>query len=211
MQDVEAIDQDCQSMLGPHAFAHLILSTAESFSSSDEVVCKIDRTRLETHTCLVMMGPERERIDAIFNIGLHRQRLDLRILDLHLDDLYHKIEEEEEMPSGPAPPGPPPSFPDLFSRILSGLQSVFEAVQPRKLLVVDDDTIPSAAASLCAALLHIQVERITELGQGGEADSGRGESVRGDHPEAAAEGRQGGGVLAKYLLDAVSQFQNQVL
>jgi len=88
---------------------------------------------------------------------------------------------------------------------------VLEAVQPRKLVVVDDDTIPSAAASLCAALLHIQVERITGLGQGGEAGSGRGERGRGDHPEAAAEGRQGGGVLAKYLLDAVSQFQNQVI
>ncbi len=90
--------------------------------------------------------------------------------------------------------------------------AVLEAVQPRKLVVVDDDTIPSAAASLCAALLHIQVERITGLGQGGEAGSGRGEvRGRGDHPETAAEGRQGGGVLAKYLLDAVSQFQNQVL
>ena len=88
---------------------------------------------------------------------------------------------------------------------------VLEAVQPRKLVVVDDDTIPSAAASLCAALLHIQVVRITELGQGGEAGSGRGESARGDHPEATTEERQGGGVLAKYLLDAVSQFQSQVL
>ena len=29
-------------------------------------------------------------------------RLDLRILDLHLDNLYHKIEEEEQM-SGPDP------------------------------------------------------------------------------------------------------------
>ena len=93
---------------------------------------------------------------------------------------------------------------------------VLEAVQPRKLVVVDDDTIPSAAASLCAALLHIQVERIPELGQEGEAGSGRGESARGEsgrgeHPEATAEGREGGGVLAKYLLDAVSQFQSQVL
>jgi hypothetical protein len=88
---------------------------------------------------------------------------------------------------------------------------VLEAVQPGKLVVVDDDTIPSAAASLCAALLHIEVERITELGQGGKAGSGRGESGRERHPEATAKGMQGGGVLAKYLLDAVSQFQNQVL
>jgi hypothetical protein len=111
----------------------------------------------------------------------------------------------------PDPPGTPPSFSDLFSRILSGLQSVLEDVQPRKLLVMDDDTIPSAAASLCAALLHIQVERITELGQGGKAVSGEGERGKGRHPEATAEGRQGGGMLAKYLLDAVSQFQSQVL
>jgi len=69
-------------MLGPQAFAHLILS-AQSISSRDEVVCKIDRTRLVAHTCLVMMGPERERIDAILNIGPHRQRLDFRILYLH--------------------------------------------------------------------------------------------------------------------------------
>ncbi len=151
---------------------------------------------------------EREMIDSIFNIGLHRQRLDLRILDLHLNDLYHKIEKEEEMP---APPGPPPSFPDFFSRILSGLQSVLEAVPPRQLFVVDDDTIPSAAASLCAALLYIQVEQITELGHGRKAGSGGRERERGRHPEATAEGRQVGGVLAKYLLDAVSQFQSQVL
>jgi len=97
-------------------------------------------------------------------------------------------------------------------RVFAYAGVVLEAVQPRTLVVVDDDTIPSAAASLCAALLHIQVERITALGQGGDAGSGGGGvSGRGAHPEAAAEGRQGGGVLAKYLLDAVSQFQNQVL
>jgi hypothetical protein len=45
-------------------------------------------------------------------------RLDLRILDLHLDDLYHQIQEDEQM-SGPAPGTKSTSFTSTKVQILA--------------------------------------------------------------------------------------------
>jgi len=83
----------------------------------------------EGNTCVVLLGVDREAVDRELGITENRRFLDMRLLDLHLDD---QVGAE--------------SFPRLFARIMLKLQSVLEAVQPHRQWILEDGTIPSAAA-----------------------------------------------------------------
>jgi hypothetical protein len=167
---VFALDEQCRLLMGPHA--EFDGTYGGSTEQLDARACVVRHERLAADVCIVTLGPERDVIDQVLGIARHRRRFDMRILDL---------QEEEHMSL---------SFASLFSRILSRLQSVLEAVQPSRLLVVDDGTISSAAAALCAALHHVHVESIRpRLGQGAERhDVGADEGGAGDAEEAETQG-----------------------
>ena len=160
-----------------------------------------EEVRAMAARCVVVMGVERDEVDNILGCSRHRRLMDLRVLDLHMD--------RDEPGSY--------TFASYYAQVIRRLEPVLEAVMPLRLIVVDDDSIPSAAAAVTAAMLHIEVAMAPPEGAEGCAKRGHGHGERGaeEDPEArrAGQGQQRGRsqhvALSKMLVRAVDEFQRQ--
>lgn len=160
-----------------------------------------EEVRAMAARCVVVMGVERDEVDKILGCRRHRRLMDLRVLDLHMD--------RDEPGSN--------SFASYYAQVIRRLEPVLEAVRPLRLIVVDDDSIPSAAAAVTAAMLHIEVAMVPPEGAEGCAKRGdsRGETGAEEDPEAwgAEQGQQRVRsqhvALSKMLVRAVDEFQRQ--
>ena len=117
----------------------------------------------------------------------NRRFLDMRLLDLHLDN---EVGAE--------------SFPRLFARIMLKLQSVLEAVQPHRLWILEDGTVPSAAAAVCGGMLHIPI-RLLDVPRERHGNEGRGQGPG----QARSKGRGSPKSMSSMLIETMGRFQRQ--
>jgi hypothetical protein len=148
---------------------------------------KASKCDFEGNTCVVLLGVDREAVDRELGITENRRFLDMRLLDLHLDD---EVGAE--------------SFPRLFARIMLKLQSVLEAVQPRRLWILEDGTVPSAAAAVCGGMLHIPI-RMLDVPRERHGSEGRGQG------QARSKGRGGPKSMSSMLVETIGRFQRQAV
>lgn len=139
----------------------------------------------EGNTCVVLLGVDREAVDRELGITENRRFLDMRLLDLHLDD---EVGSE--------------SFPRLFARIMLKLQSVLEAVQPRRMWILEDGTVPSAAAAVCGGMLHIPI-RMLDVPRERHGSEGRGQG------QARSKGQGSPKSMSSMLIETIGRFQLQ--
>jgi hypothetical protein len=141
----------------------------------------------EGNTCVVLLGVDREAVDRELGITENRRFLDMRLLDLHLDN---EVGAE--------------SFPRLFARIMLKLQSVLEAVQPHRLWILEDGTVPSAAAAVCGGMLHIPI-RLLDVPRERHGNEGRGQGPG----QARSKGRGSPKSMSSMLIETIGRFQRQ--
>jgi hypothetical protein len=139
----------------------------------------------EGNTCVVLLGVDREAVDKELGITENRRFLDMRLLDLHLDD---EVGAE--------------SFPRLFARVMLKLQSVLEAVQPSRLWILEDGTIPSAAAAVCGGMLHIPV-RLLNVPKEEHGRNGVGQGQAKSHGSGSPQS------LSSMVIEMMGRFQRQ--